>query len=107
MGAKVDDVSAYTVKKPKVDAQKVVSLFKDRKVDSITFTSPSTFINFVSLIKGENVAELLRGVTVAAIGPVTKKEIVTHNIKVSITASRHTVPGLVDALIAYYSSKKR
>ena len=106
-GAKVDEVSTYTVREPQVDSKEVVSLLKNRRIDLITFTSPSTFTNFIALMKGEHIAKLLKGVKVAAIGPVTKKEITKRGIRVPITASQHTVPGLVDSLIAYYHSKKR
>ena len=107
MGAEVDEVSVYTVKKPQLDLRKVKSLFRNKQVDLITFTSPSTFMNFSAFMRGEPVAQLLRGVKVAAIGPVTKKEIRKHGIKVPITASQHTATDLVDAIIAYYHSKTR
>jgi len=107
MGAKVDEVSAYTVKKPQSDSKNVLRLFKNHGVDIITFTSPSTFNNFCSLMKGQPMAKLLKGVKVAAIGPVTKREIAKHGIRIAITASQHTASGLVDAIIAYYQSKGR
>ena len=107
MGAKVDEVHAYTVRTPRVDSKKMAPLFKERKVDLITFTSPSTFTNFCFLMGGETIVKILKGVKIAAIGPVTKKEIVTQGIRVPITTSRHTVSGLVDAIITYYNSKKR
>lgn len=102
LGAKVDELTAYRVRKPHVDSKKVVHLLKSRQVDLITFTSPSTFTNFISIMKGQVLLKLLQGVKVAAIGPVTKKEITGHGIRVPIIASQHTVPDLVDAIIAYY-----
>ena len=106
IGAKVDEVHGYTVKIPKVDSEKVRRLFKNREIDLITFTSPSTFTHFVTLMKGNPLRELLRGVTILAIGPVTKKEIEKWGIKVTITASPHTISGVVDAIISYYRTKK-
>ena len=106
MGASVDEVSAYTVREANVDSKKVKQLFRNHEIDLITFTSPSTFTGFVSLMKGEPMAKLLKGVKVAAIGPVTRKEIRKQGIRVSITALKHTVPGLVDAIIAYYQSRR-
>jgi uroporphyrinogen-III synthase len=90
-----------------VSTAQVKQLFKKGGIDLITFTSPSTFANFVSLMGGKSVKQLLKGTTVAAIGPVTKKEIVQHGIRVAITAASHTVPHLVEDIIAYYRSKKR
>ena len=107
MGAKVDEVNAYTIRKPQVNPEKVKNLFESHRVDLITFTSPSTFINFVSLMKGEPVSKLLKRVKVAAIGPVTKREITKQGIRVVITASPHTVLGLVDAIVSYCHSEKR
>ncbi len=106
MGARVDEVSAYTVREANVDSKKVKQLFRNHEIDLITFTSPSTFTGFVSLMKGEPMAKLLKGVKVAAIGPVTRKEIRKQGIRVSITALKHTVPGLVAAIIAYYQSRR-
>ena len=107
MGARVEEVSSYTIKKPQVRAGEVKNLLRKGMVDCITFTSPSTFSNFVSLMKGEPVARLLKGTTVAAIGPVTKKEIMRHGIKVSITASPYTIPGLVEAITAHFGAMKK
>ena len=106
MGASVDEVSAYTVRKVNAGLKKVKQLFRNHGVDLITFTSPSTVTGFVSLMKGEPMAKLLKGVKVAAIGPVTKKELTKQGMRVSITAFKHTVPGLVDAIIAYYQSRR-
>ncbi len=106
MGARVDTVTTYTVRKAHVDSNKIKQIFKNHGVDLITFTSPSTFNNFILLMKGESLKQLLRGVRVAAIGPVTRKEITKYGMRVSIAASQHTVPGLVDAILAYYQSKK-
>jgi uroporphyrinogen III methyltransferase/synthase len=106
MGAGVDEVSSYTVRKPRVNPDKIKQLFKKQEIDLITFTSPSTFTNFISMMKGEPVTKLLKGVKIAAIGPVTKKEITAQGIKVAVTASHHTVPGLVDAITAYYQPAK-
>jgi uroporphyrinogen III methyltransferase/synthase len=107
MGAQVTEVSGYTIRKPRVPTAKVKQHFRNGDIDLITFTSPSTFTNFVSLMGGEPVKQLLQGTRVAAIGPVTKKEIVQHGVRVAVTAAPHTVPHLVEEIIAYYRSKKR
>ena len=107
MGALVDDVCSYSIRKPRVKTGEVKGLFEKGNVDCITFTSPSTFSNFIALLRGNPVKRLLKGIAVAAIGPVTEQEIVKHGIKVSITASPHTVPGLAKAIIAHYGAVKR
>ena len=107
MGADVREVSGYTIRKPRVSTAQVKQLFKKGEIDLITFTSPSTFTNFVSLMGEKSAQQLLKNTRVAAIGPVTKNEIVQHGIRVAVTASSHTVPQLVEDIIAYYRSKKR
>ena len=106
MGASVEEVSGYRIKKPQVKAHEVKRLIEKGLVDCITFTSPSTFANFILLMKGAPVKRLLKKTAVAAIGPVTRQEITKHGIKVSITASPHTVPGLARAIAAYYGAVK-
>ncbi|MDX1778733.1 MAG: uroporphyrinogen-III synthase, partial [Thermodesulfobacteriota bacterium] len=106
MGGQVKEVNGYTIGKPRVPTAPIKQLFKKEKIDLITFTSPSTFTNFVSLMGGKSVKQLLKGTRLAAIGPVTKKEISKHGMRVTITAASHTVPHLVEDIIAYYQSKK-
>lgn len=106
MGAEVEEVSGYIIRNPRPNPAGLKQLLKKGAVDLITFTSPSTFTNFVSLMGGEPIAELLGGTRVAAIGPVTKKEIRGAGIKVAITAPSHTVAGLLDAIAAYYRAPK-
>jgi uroporphyrinogen III methyltransferase/synthase len=106
MGACVDDVSAYTVREADVNPKQFKQLLACREIDLMSFTSPSTFHAFVSLMKGEPIAKLLKGVKVAAIGPVTKKAITGQGIKVAVTAARHTIPGLVDAILDHYQLRR-
>lgn len=106
MGALVEEVTVYRIKKPRLKAGEMKRLFETGPVDCITFTSPSTFVNFMSLMKGTPVQRLLKKTAVAAIGPVTRQEISKQGIKVSITASPHTVPGLAKAIIAHYGAVK-
>jgi uroporphyrinogen-III synthase len=106
MGARVEEVIGYRIKKPQVKIGEMKRILETGPVDCITFTSPSTFVNFMSLMKGTPVKRMLKKTAVAAIGPVTRQEIAKHGIKVSITASPHTVPGLARAIAAYYGAVK-
>jgi len=47
MGALVDNVCSYSIRKPQVKAGEVQRLFEKGNIDCITFTSPSTFVNFM------------------------------------------------------------
>lgn len=73
------------------------------KFDVITFTSSSTVNNFVSLYGEKAVGKAL----VASIGPVTSEGLRKHNIHVHIEAARYDIPGLVQAIEAYFVGKKQ
>jgi uroporphyrinogen III methyltransferase / synthase len=65
------------------------------KPDIVTFTSSSTVENFVTLYG----TGMLRGASVASIGPITTETLERHRIRVDITASRYDIEGLVDAIV--------
>jgi uroporphyrinogen III methyltransferase/synthase len=68
--------------------------------DIVTFTSSSTVTNFVRAIGDRD--ELVPPV-VAAIGPITAATARDHGLTVDVEAEVHTIPGLVDALVAWAS----
>ena len=78
-------------------------------VDMITFTSSSTVRNFFTLMDGENQkppVELLEGVKIAAIGPITAKTVTDSGLKVDIQPEEHTIGAMVRAIVAYYQDSK-
>ena len=96
-GATVNVVSAYQTVVPEDVAARVERLFEgSSKPDWVTFTSSSTVRNFVSVCP----VERLEGVRVASIGPITSATVRELDIRVDVEASRHTVGGVVDAIVA-------
>ena len=88
----VDVVEAYRTIAPAIDER------QRREIaccDIVTFTSPSTVHNFVELLGFDAVPP-----TVACIGPITAAACREHGLTVHVEAERHTVAGLVDALVA-------
>ena len=78
-------------------------------VDMITFTSSSTVRNFLTLLEGENgksPRELLEGVKIAAIGPITAKTVTDNGLKVDIQPEEHTIEAMVKAIVGYYTELK-
>lgn len=98
-GAEVDEVEAYrTVLGQPTEAERAELL--ERGVDILTFTSSSTVRNFVQQL-GPDVARLLAArALVAAIGPITARTARELDLHVDIEASQHTIPGLVEAIVA-------
>ena len=100
MGLKVNEVVAYETIKADSDNQFLLEKMEQKGIHVITFTSSSTVRNFMELI-GER-KELLEGVTIASIGPVTTKTAEDLGLKVDITADEYTIDGLVKALVEYF-----
>ncbi len=92
-GALVDVVEAYRTVVPEEAAARVRDVFR-RKPDCVTFTSSSTVRNFVDAAG----AEILRGVPVATIGPVTTETARELGIAVAAQAQVFTIAGLLEAV---------
>jgi uroporphyrinogen III methyltransferase/synthase len=75
------------------------------KIDVATFTSPSAIRNFAKIHGADQVVDLLKHTVVATIGPVTADAARQLGIPVTIQPKTYTVPALVDAIAAYYSTQ--
>jgi uroporphyrinogen III methyltransferase/synthase len=105
MGASVDEVTAYETILCDDGKETLISLLTDQEIDAVTFTSSSTVSNFMSLLESQDAAKLLKGVTIASIGPITSDTARALGIKPNLEANPYTIPGLVDELLGYYSDK--
>jgi len=102
MGAEVDVVEAYRTLAGKAEARFLVDMLKGEAVHAVTFTSSSTVRSFAALL-GDNFRELLEGVTVASIGPVTSATCRELGLPVHVEASEYTVDGLLEALLKHFA----
>ncbi len=102
-GAEVRILPIYETQSPKDSLEKL----RDEvdKLDVITFTSSSTVENFFSLLK-EGSLTLPSNVIFASIGPVTSETLRKYGYNPHIEAKEYTIPGLVEALVDYFSVKK-
>lgn len=100
-GALVDEVTVYHTVPAAPDPAGVAAL--ETGVDAVTFTSPSTFTNFVALL-GDRAGRLLAGAAVASIGPVTSAAIRDAGFSVHVEPAEHTMAALVDTLETYFAS---
>jgi uroporphyrinogen III methyltransferase/synthase len=100
-GATVDVVAAYETK-PVVEAgARLRELVISGSVDAILLTSSSTIEAVVERL-GKDAPELLAGITVASIGPVTTRSAERLGVRVDVAATTYTVDGLLDALERHY-----
>ncbi|MHB1126278.1 MAG: uroporphyrinogen-III C-methyltransferase [Bacillota bacterium] len=105
-GAQVDEVDAYRTVKGRADAAALREMLLDGAIHAITFTSSSTARNFAELIPPGEIHDLLRGVTVASIGPITSRTVRELALTVDVEAEEYTVNGLIKALVAHFAAKK-
>jgi uroporphyrinogen-III synthase len=105
MGGTVDVVEAYETVVPGSSQTKVQSLMKDhaQRPHVVTFTSSSTVRNFVELLGGRgrppHITELLDGVRLASIGPITSATLREFGLPVHAEAEEYTIAGLTRAIV--------
>lgn len=104
-GVDVDVVAAYqTVASPDAASGRLRALIERREVDVVLFTSSSTVEQLCGAL-GDAAAQLLAGVTVASIGPITSQTALERGLRVDVTARTYTVAGVLDALEEYYQAR--
>jgi uroporphyrinogen III methyltransferase/synthase len=107
MGAQVDVVEAYRTVKPKGGSKRLKQLLTKGNVDAITFTSSSTVNHFAELLKKEDLQNLMRGIIIACIGPITARTAKNWKLRVQIQPKEYTIPALTQAIVEYFARKQK
>ncbi|HKK90326.1 MAG TPA: uroporphyrinogen-III C-methyltransferase [Desulfobacteraceae bacterium] len=107
MGAEVCDVAAYETRQVSESSERLVQRLEKKEVDLVTFTSSSTVTNFKAMLPDPRFEELVSGVSVASIGPITSATAREIGIPPDIEADVYTIPGLVEAIAARFSATSR
>lgn len=104
-GAHVDVVEAYETVVPQSSRTRLKAALQrpEKRPHVVTFTSSSTVKNFVALL-GKRTPRL-NGILMSSIGPVTSSTLRENGLAVDIGAREFTIPGLVDAIVAYYAKR--
>lgn len=71
------------------------------EIDAVTFTSSSTVENFLAMV-GADALQLLRGVTVCSIGPLTTATAKKHGLVVAVEPAASTLEAMVEAIVDYF-----
>ncbi len=100
-GGEIDVPVAYRAAMPSTRGKRLKRFLKEGRISVATFTSAATFDNFREIL-GSEADELLRGVTIAAIGPVTRKAIEKAGLRVAIMPSEATVEAMAGAIKDYF-----
>ena len=99
LGATVDVVTAYRTVAGDADGEAVGKLLAAGEIDVVTFTSSSTVTNLLALL-GERGRELLAGVKIACIGPITADTCREMGLRPDIVAEKYTIQGLTESIIS-------
>jgi uroporphyrinogen-III synthase len=100
-GAAVEVIPVYRTVSVQDDFGDLISEIIGRRIDAVTFTSPSTVRSFVELV-GPETATSGRFVA-ATIGPITAGTARELGLRDIIEAEPHTVPGLVASLVKRFA----
>jgi uroporphyrinogen III methyltransferase/synthase len=103
-GAEVTEPIAYRTVVPgeREGDPDIYRMLLERKIDVVTFTSPSAVRNFVAVLGAEPAADLLRTTIVASIGPVTAEATAQCGIHTTIVPVEYTIQALADAIARYF-----
>ncbi len=96
-GARVDEVELYEAVPEPVDADTREAALA---AGHLTFTASSTVRSFMGLLDAPARARLASGPRVVSIGPITSATAREEGLVVHAEATEHTIPGLIDALLA-------
>lgn len=97
-GAICDDIAVYRAERASQLPAEASHRLLNGRMDWVTFTSSSTFVNLVSLL-GPQADSVLRDVRIASIGPITSAAIRAAGYAPAVEASEYTTVGLVDAMV--------
>lgn len=105
LGAIVHDCVAYTVSdEPSQELARSFKVAVSRMVpEVVTFTSPSTVRGFIKYLEVIDRTDLLTQLTIAAIGPVTAREVERFGVKPAIVPERYTAESLAEEIVSYFS----
>ena len=103
LGAVIKSIPVYNVAVPSMECvQPYIENLEKSSPDLFIFTSPSTFENFLQILKITDPGRYFQKSSIAAIGPTTKSAIETKNLKVDIMPEEYTIEGLAKAIVNYY-----
>lgn len=97
LGGIIDVPAAYRAVKPDMHGKRLRRFLREGRVTVATFTSAATFNNFREM-QGAEADELLKGVAIAAIGPVTARAIEKAGLAVQIMPEEATIEAMVEEI---------
>ncbi|MDP2105292.1 MAG: uroporphyrinogen-III synthase, partial [Desulfobulbaceae bacterium] len=104
-GAAMTIVPVYQNVRPKGGEESLRQERVDKSVDMVTFTSSSTFTNFIHMLNPKDDAELkqlMEGIKIASIGPVTSRAIEKRGLAVDVQPEgSYSIATMVEAITEF------
>ncbi|KAF0091678.1 MAG: uroporphyrinogen III methyltransferase / synthase [Fusobacteria bacterium] len=91
-------IKVYSKRKNETIKVRMLDIFRNGKINYLTFTSPSTVKFFLEILGSENI-DLLEGIKIISIGPITSQSIRDLDLKVDIEADEHSDKGLLQSIL--------
>ncbi len=107
MGAFVTAPVTYRNILPERLCPEALLALEKRCIDCITFTSSSTVLNLAELLGADLLADMLQGVAVASIGPITSRTCRGLGLKVDIEPKEYTLSALTAAIQQHFLNPGR
>ncbi|MBI5563127.1 MAG: uroporphyrinogen-III C-methyltransferase [Deltaproteobacteria bacterium] len=106
LGGRCEVCPAYRTVRPSKEAASLKDELRKGAIDAVTFTSSSTVTNFAKNFRKAELLELMTGVKVACIGPITADTARAFGLNVDIMPKDYTVQALAEALGGYYGKDR-
>ncbi|MGO0060191.1 uroporphyrinogen-III C-methyltransferase [Brevibacillus fluminis] len=98
LGLDVTEADTYDTLIDAENIAETLELLQEGAIHIITFTSSSTVKNFVQAMQGHDLTQLLSGVKIACIGPITADTARSLGLAVDWVATDYTIQGLLDVI---------
>jgi len=108
-GATVTVAPVYQNVPPQGRKDELREQLTEGDIDLVTFTSSSTVTNFLTMVDAADEKELhqlLNGVKIAAIGPITAETVRKNGLTVDIQPDNYTIADMVDAIVDHYRAMR-
>lgn len=100
-GANVDEIVVYETYLPEESKLQLQAAITERKLDILTFTSPSTVDHFMEVVEAYGLHKNIEDFLISCIGPVTKEKIESVGLRVDVMPSTYTVEDMLKHLVQY------
>jgi len=103
-GAEVEVAPVYRAVPSRAGLSEIRRALRRGRLDLLTFTSSSTVTSFTRMFREAGEAKRIKGVPVAAIGPITAATARRERFRVAVVPRVSTAPDLVRAIVRWFRS---